>query len=637
MSVSPLPTSVKPTPLQHLSLRDCVTPTLEGPGITQSQCPTCRMPVWKKDLRKNCTYEKAIEALKAAARLLESTKVDPSLGSRSGSEGRDPVQPSGLCSPSGQGFATLDNGVDTDHDDMMISCRRGIAESGDEHCALGPKSHRGGHDCDGIDPRLDGGAEALGPHVPAPHLPEPYLLDPHSQGADLSRREVEPYAKLQHVIARYLPPALVSAEWTDVVAAGGVLGASHIQKEGEKAALLDPMDLLDLLDLPAPEAEEVTRLREDLRELEGWLDTARRTSRGVGGRRSVPDQPMDLADQDPGPKPASSDPPRTAFGDLVGTLATESRGAPLSVQPDDADISRRPPGNLLPSSSTGRTGPLPDCRPTGANRDAPVSCSLGPQHPAIPELDRGARSAPEGGTSNEVLPGSPPVRFITHPIPLRGVATSLGNVGDPALVDPLDLIDLVSAEKRPSSAKRRREDNAAEAALSDMHPREVLTGGRQEHRHQACPEAQVDLVDLVDLDPGIGQVPQPNEDVTGVARERRRRPLSPPCELRPLEIFAGVTEAVETVKPSVCDHIGNSVGSLHAKPRKTGNGPPFSAPPSATLSAPPAHIHPPPSVSPRKAFDLTIVATTLSDIDRSRLKRVVKHLGRARIQREVNE
>ncbi len=30
---------------------DCVRQTLEGPGITVSQCPTCKQPGWKKELQ----------------------------------------------------------------------------------------------------------------------------------------------------------------------------------------------------------------------------------------------------------------------------------------------------------------------------------------------------------------------------------------------------------------------------------------------------------------------------------------------------------------------------------------------------------------------------------------------------------
>jgi hypothetical protein len=31
-----------------------VAGTLEGPGISKSECPTCGLPVWKKDLVHNC-------------------------------------------------------------------------------------------------------------------------------------------------------------------------------------------------------------------------------------------------------------------------------------------------------------------------------------------------------------------------------------------------------------------------------------------------------------------------------------------------------------------------------------------------------------------------------------------------------
>lgn len=40
---------------------DCVVATLEGPGIAKSECPTCHQPVWKKDLKRNLTYENLID------------------------------------------------------------------------------------------------------------------------------------------------------------------------------------------------------------------------------------------------------------------------------------------------------------------------------------------------------------------------------------------------------------------------------------------------------------------------------------------------------------------------------------------------------------------------------------------------
>ncbi len=33
--------------------RECIIPCLEGPGITTSECPICKQPGWKNDLRPN--------------------------------------------------------------------------------------------------------------------------------------------------------------------------------------------------------------------------------------------------------------------------------------------------------------------------------------------------------------------------------------------------------------------------------------------------------------------------------------------------------------------------------------------------------------------------------------------------------
>mmetsp|Transcript_32446 Transcript_32446/g.91942 ORF Transcript_32446/g.91942 Transcript_32446/m.91942 type:complete len:309 (+) Transcript_32446:300-1226(+) len=40
----------------HTFCRDCIHGVLEGPGITQSQCPVCRKPVWKRELVRNHKY-----------------------------------------------------------------------------------------------------------------------------------------------------------------------------------------------------------------------------------------------------------------------------------------------------------------------------------------------------------------------------------------------------------------------------------------------------------------------------------------------------------------------------------------------------------------------------------------------------
>jgi hypothetical protein len=40
---------------------DCVIKTLEGPGISKSQCPDCQQPGWKKDLVFNHTINNLVE------------------------------------------------------------------------------------------------------------------------------------------------------------------------------------------------------------------------------------------------------------------------------------------------------------------------------------------------------------------------------------------------------------------------------------------------------------------------------------------------------------------------------------------------------------------------------------------------
>lgn len=49
---------------------DCVIDTLEGPGISKSQCPKCHQPGWKKDLVFNHQLNNVVDTtmkLQAAA------------------------------------------------------------------------------------------------------------------------------------------------------------------------------------------------------------------------------------------------------------------------------------------------------------------------------------------------------------------------------------------------------------------------------------------------------------------------------------------------------------------------------------------------------------------------------------------
>ncbi len=44
--------------------RACVISTIEGPGITKSECPTCHQPGWKKDLQTNHKFNSIACAVK---------------------------------------------------------------------------------------------------------------------------------------------------------------------------------------------------------------------------------------------------------------------------------------------------------------------------------------------------------------------------------------------------------------------------------------------------------------------------------------------------------------------------------------------------------------------------------------------
>ncbi|KAG1666872.1 hypothetical protein FOA52_013505 [Chlamydomonas sp. UWO 241] len=64
----------------HTFCWDCIISTLEGPGVTASRCPACHIPGWKKDLHKNCTYEKVVDALKVAGQALDAPGGGHGLG-----------------------------------------------------------------------------------------------------------------------------------------------------------------------------------------------------------------------------------------------------------------------------------------------------------------------------------------------------------------------------------------------------------------------------------------------------------------------------------------------------------------------------------------------------------------------------
>lgn len=49
------------SPPRHVRHSDCVIDTLEGPGISTSQCPACATPSWKNDLRFNHVLNNVVE------------------------------------------------------------------------------------------------------------------------------------------------------------------------------------------------------------------------------------------------------------------------------------------------------------------------------------------------------------------------------------------------------------------------------------------------------------------------------------------------------------------------------------------------------------------------------------------------
>ena len=51
--------------------RECVVDTLEGPGIVKSQCPSCKQPAWKKELKTNHKYLALADATATLASLLQ--------------------------------------------------------------------------------------------------------------------------------------------------------------------------------------------------------------------------------------------------------------------------------------------------------------------------------------------------------------------------------------------------------------------------------------------------------------------------------------------------------------------------------------------------------------------------------------
>jgi hypothetical protein len=50
--------------------RECVLKTIEGPGISKSECPTCHQPGWKNDLLPNLKYANVLEHTLRVQKLL---------------------------------------------------------------------------------------------------------------------------------------------------------------------------------------------------------------------------------------------------------------------------------------------------------------------------------------------------------------------------------------------------------------------------------------------------------------------------------------------------------------------------------------------------------------------------------------
>ncbi|KAL4534754.1 hypothetical protein Ndes2437A_g05513 [Nannochloris sp. 'desiccata'] len=57
----------------HTFCHECVIRKLEGKGISTSQCPTCKQPGWKKDLKSNHIFNNAVEHFKALGGVFKST------------------------------------------------------------------------------------------------------------------------------------------------------------------------------------------------------------------------------------------------------------------------------------------------------------------------------------------------------------------------------------------------------------------------------------------------------------------------------------------------------------------------------------------------------------------------------------
>ncbi|KAK9844553.1 hypothetical protein WJX74_003980 [Apatococcus lobatus] len=67
----------------HIFCRDCVINTIEGPGITKSECPTCHQPGWKKDLQTNHKFKSiasAVQKLKQELGTADIASCNPSTG-----------------------------------------------------------------------------------------------------------------------------------------------------------------------------------------------------------------------------------------------------------------------------------------------------------------------------------------------------------------------------------------------------------------------------------------------------------------------------------------------------------------------------------------------------------------------------
>ncbi len=276
-----------------------------------SRCPTCRLPAWKRDLRENRAYEKAVEVLRAAAEALQPPTSQPDAVEREEVVQEDKTA---LCS--------------------LSSSEPPPSEGSGKHVSRA--RHHGDSEAEAAGMRQPSISDAgrKRPDFALADLKEdpaqPALNEHDARTPPTTERLPDSYLQFQCLIARACScstPAVPHVGFDLLPAAQG--------EGGPDPSLLKLLLSLEA-QLPTPGTDEAVLLRRDLETLEGWLEEAE-------AQGAASSQPPSVA--------AEKEPPATS-------RCLEEAQEPLPQQQRDEDG-----GCRQETESTGRDATLLENRP----------------------------------------------------------------------------------------------------------------------------------------------------------------------------------------------------------------------------------------------------------------------------------